>query len=194
MRLQLTLSGRWAAAILVAVVVQLAGCGKAGTSVQAIDTKLQQQLFVDQQPSDVSSLKATYASFTEQDAESTDREVTVAGRIYALEMSPFDAKESVFTILELPKAVAHKHDNPSDCPFCLREIRNSKLAIVRIVNSSGKTYPQPADTLVGLKKNQDVVVKGKAKQVGDTLLIQCENLHVLNEEAATALSSSFHGT
>lgn len=190
------------------MVTALSGCSSSGTTVAPVSATIRQQLLVEQPPVDVRSLKATYEKFqadqavtdqpaTDQaatdQATAVDQVVTVAGRIYALGMSPFDAKESVFTIMELPKP-GHSHEDPGDCPFCLREMKNSKIAIVRVLDSSGKTYPQPADKLLGLTKNQDVIVQGKASQIGDTLVIELQSLHLLQEAASAELSTAFHSS
>jgi hypothetical protein len=197
--------------LLIVAAILSSGCSSSGTSVAPVSETIQKQLLVEQQPVDISSLKSTYASFQADQqvagAKTTDQQVvpeeelseqaksaqvvTVAGRIYAQGMSPFDPKESVFTIMELPKP-GHNHEDPGDCPFCLREIQNAKIAIVRVVDSSGKTFPQPADKLLGLIKNQDIVVQGKASQVGDTLVIDLQSMHILGEDAAHQLSETFH--
>jgi hypothetical protein len=185
----------------------LSGCSSSGTTVAPVSAAIRQQLIVEQPPVDVSSLKATYERFqatpavtehqtpeqTPEQATASDQVVTVAGRIYALGMSPFDATESVFTIMELPKP-GHNHEDPGDCPFCLRELKNAKMAIVRVVDTSGKTYPQPADKLLGLTKNQDIVVQGKASQIGDTLVIELQSLYLLPEAASAELSTTFHSS
>lgn len=172
---------------LAALSLLLAGCN--GTNVTPENLAVQQQLFVQQQPDDIRSLKASYENLADQPADG--QVVTVAGRIYALGMSPFDAKESVFTIIELPKP-GHNHEDPGDCPFCLRELKSARIAIVRAVDSSGKTYPQPADQLLGLAKSQDIVVQGKARRVGDTLVIDLQRLYLLQAAAAAQLSEDFH--
>lgn len=166
------------------------GCNSSETSTTSAAPDLRRQLLVQQQPADVQSLKSTYADFPVDQELS---EVTVAGRIYAQGMSPFDAKESVFTIMELPKP-GHNHEDPGDCPFCARELKNAKIAIVRVVDAAGKTYPQSAEALLGLTKNQDIVVRGNASQIGDTLMIELQGLHLLQEAAATELATHFHGS
>jgi hypothetical protein len=177
----------------------LSGCSSSGTTVAPVSAAIRQQLIVEQPPVDVSSLKATYERFqatpavtehqtpeqTPEQATASDQVVTVAGRIYAT--------ESVFTIMELPKP-GHNHEDPGDCPFCLRELKNAKMAIVRVVDTSGKTYPQPADKLLGLTKNQDIVVQGKASQIGDTLVIELQSLYLLPEAASAELSTTFHSS
>jgi len=168
------------------VVGFLVGCHDAESeALNQLARKTQSRIFIDVMPEQVQSLKATYSTFQDE------QQVTVAGRIYAESISPFDPQESSFTVIELPKP-GHNHEDPGDCPFCKRELRNAKFAIVKVVDETGRTLPNSADKLLGLKKNQDVVVSGSARMVGDTLVVQASNLHLLNQDNAQTLSVAFH--
>ncbi len=165
--------------------ILLVGCDSLESqklSQQAIE--LRQALFVDSAPANIQSIKSVYADFQ------PDQVVTIAGRIYAQEISPFDPNEASFSVIELPKP-GHNHDDPGDCPFCLRELRNAKFAIVKVVDAAGHTINEPADQLLGLKKNDDVAVTGLATQVGDTIIVQLEKLHRLSGEESKSLAKQF---
>jgi hypothetical protein len=121
------------------------------------------------------------------EALQTESPVTFAGMIYADSMSPFDNKQAVFTVIDLPRP-GHDHEDPGDCPFCRRELKEAKFAIVRIIDESGKPVPVPADTLLGLKKNQRVIVSGIPTMMGETLLVRLNSLYILNMDAASQLA------
>lgn len=135
------------------------------------------------QPSDPASLVSTYENF-----KGDDEEVTVVGRIFALGMDAFDRESATFNLTELPEP-GHNHDDPGDCPFCKRKLENAATALVQIVDDSGEAISQPADGLLGLEKNQDVVVSGTATKVGDLMIITANSIHVLSEEAAKELAT-----
>lgn len=163
----------------------LLGCSKSGSSVSPVAATIQSKILATSKPAEINSLKATYA------AEATDQQITVVGRIYAENMSPFDSKEAVFTIVELPKP-GHLNEDPGDCPFCRRDLKNAKMAIVQVVDEKNKPYPQSADKLLGLKKNQDIVVTGKSSRLGDTMIIQPNSLYVLSLPEAEELAKMVH--
>lgn len=164
----------------------LSGCG--GTESIANDSaavRIRAEMLVQEMPLEVQSLKSACSSLD------LDPVITVAGRIYAESVSPFDPKESSFTIIELPKP-GHRHEDPGDCPFCKRELKNAMIAIVKVVDESGQTLTRPADQLLGLKKNLDIAVTGAAEMVGDTLIVRTRQLHLLSAEDAQSLSVAFH--
>ena len=163
----------------------VSGCNSSSEGKSGVDQALLQRLVVAQQPDAISSLKSVYESLQ------PGQVVTVAGRIYADGKSPFDQDRSVFTVVDLPKP-GHNHEDPGDCPFCRRELKNAKMAIVRVVDAEGKLFSAAADELLGLKKNQDIVITGVADQIGDTLEIRVSGLHLLTKEVADQLSATFH--
>ena len=161
------------------------GCDRGSNgSAGDVDQELYQRLVDAEQPAEVSSILHAYETYE------PDSLITIAGRIYAEGMSPFDAGKAVFTIIELPKP-GHNHEDPGDCPFCKRELKNAKFAIIKVVDESGQVLSRPADRLLGLSKNQDVVVSGKASLVGDTLVVRLQRLHPLTPVAAERCLGSF---
>ena len=177
------LTGRWVVGVL--MLVLCAGCDQKQCGPdELLGQQLRQTLYVERQPDNISSIRDAYESFQE------GQTITIAGRIFADGISPFDAGEASFTIIELPKP-GHNHDDPGDCPFCKREMKNSKFAIVKIMDDQGTPIAQPADRLLDLVKNQDVVVAGPVSRVGQTLIVQLNSLHLLSPGAAESLSKSF---
>ena len=163
-----------------------AGCSGSGSDANDPATlRIRAETLVQEIPQQIQSLESAYGSIE------TDQVVTVAGRIYAESISPFDPNESSFTIIELPKP-GHHHEDPGDCPFCRREWRNAKFAIVKVVDESGQTLTRAADQLLGLKKNQDIAVIGAASSVGETMVIKSRQLHLLSNEDSQSLSVAFH--
>lgn len=163
----------------------LAGCDSAGDdALDALGLELRGRLQISEQPEGINSIRATYESFQ------AGQTVSIAGRIYAESLSPFDATEATFTVIELPKP-GHNHEDPGDCPFCKRELRNAKFAVVKIMNTDGQVVPYSADRLLGLQKNQDIAVSGSAELVGDTMIVSMDSYHLLSREAADSLSIAF---
>ncbi|MBX3420644.1 MAG: hypothetical protein KF752_03715 [Pirellulaceae bacterium] len=166
----------------------LAGCWSGSQNgSDALSQQYQQRLLVAEQPTDIRAIRDAYQAFQ------PDQSVTIAGRIYADGMSPFDPQQAVFTIIELPKP-GHNHEDPGDCPFCRRELKNAKFSVVQVTDEAGMIVPRSADKLLGLSKNQNVVVFGKASLVGETLIVHLSGLHKLTSSAAEALSAQFHQT
>lgn len=160
----------------------ISGCNDAE---QDVLNGLRSRLIVAEQPTKIRSLADVHAS------GGPDEVVTVAGRIFALEMSPFDQETAAFNIIELPKP-GHGHEDPGDCPFCRRELENAPAAVVQILDESGEVIAKPADQLLQLEKNQDVVVQGKATKVGEVLVISAESIHLLAETAAADLAAELN--
>lgn len=143
------------------------------------------RLLLDQQPASVSSIASI------QHDVPADAPVTVAGRIFASGLSPFDPEQASFSLIELPKP-GHDHENPGDCPFCKRELENAATAIVQITDEQGGIIPVPADRLLGLARNHDITVTGMASHVGDLLILSATKVHVLSEDAAQKLAAEIH--
>ncbi len=169
--------------VCVAACLCLVGCNSDSTPKS--DASLQKKLFVTAKPESINSIKSVY------DAFQADQKVTVAGLIYADGMNPFDPKQSVFTIVDLPKN-RHEHEDPGDCPFCRHQLKSAKIAIVQVSDDSGKPLSQSAETLLGLKKNQEIAVSGPVSQIGDTVFIKLESLYVLSKEDADSLTQAFY--
>jgi hypothetical protein len=167
-------------ATIVTCLALFAGAG-CRPSVDAQLEEIRQQLMSARLPDSIVSIAEASRDLT------SDREVTVSGRIFANGMQPFEADEASFNIIDLPKP-GHNHEDPGDCPFCKRELESSASAIVKLVDTSGEVIPIAADQLLGLQKNQDVVVSGKANLIGDVLIVTASSLHVLSDEDSNNLA------
>lgn len=148
--------------------------------------EVRRQVLVEQLPQQVSSLADAYASFEE------GKQVAVIGRIFSSLGSPFDRETAAFNLIELPKP-GHKHDDPGDCPFCKHEMENAANALVQIVGAAGEVLQPSADKLLGLSKNQDVVVEGTVSKVGEIMLIHARSVHVVSPESSADFAKRFHG-
>jgi hypothetical protein len=144
-----------------------------------------QKILQPEQPIQADSLAAAYAALQ------PGSEVVLVARIFSSLGDPFDRTHAAFNVIELPKP-GHDHDDPGDCPFCKREMENAATAIVQIVDEQGEVLQVSADKLLGLKKNQDVVVTGVATLVGEVMLVNARAIHVLSAEAALAFASRIH--
>lgn len=156
------------------------GCQEKGPDVEA----MRQRILLKQLPSGVQSLASTEAS-------GELGQVAVVGRIFADQMSPFDAESAIFNLIELPKP-GHDHENPGDCPFCRRDMLNAPMATIQVVDESAEIIPVPADQLLGLTENQDVVVQGTARRVGDLIIVDASSVHVLAEDDALNFAKEIH--
>lgn len=163
------------------VALPLTGCGPATPSV---DLGLREKLLLEQSPTEIASLAESYAAFQ------PEASLVAAGRIFADKVSPFAPDTASFSLIELPKP-GHDHENPGDCPFCKREMENAATAIVEMVDESGQVISGSAEQLLGLRKNQDVVVVGTATMVGEVMVIRARSLHLLSEEQAGELAKRF---
>jgi len=95
---------------------------------------------------------------------------------------PFSKNKAVLFLAD-PHAVAevseheHHHAPGEECSFCAAHSGESAryLAVVNFTDESGKTIPVDARELFGLKENQHVVVRGKAKVDPSGLLTVAAN-------------------
>ena len=93
----------------------------------------------------------------------TPKAVVVAGRIDAKGMDPFVDGKCSFAMLQLPDDHAQKPGHNSDeCPFCKKRLANAPLVAVQFLDADGKEILQDARDFLGVKKGQQVVVKGTA--------------------------------
>ncbi len=159
------------------------GCGDAQS--RAFD-EIRRKLLVEDLPPRTLSLAEAYAAFEE------GQQVAVVGRIFSTLGSPFDRDTAAFNLIELPKP-GHSHDDPNDCPFCKRDLENAASAIVQVLDASGQVLKASADKLLGLSKNQDVVVAGFVSKVGDFMLISARLMHVLSQEKSLEFAKRIHG-
>lgn len=178
-RHQLKLLGALACSIGLPSII---GCGR---SPSRAFQEVRSQVLLKELPQDVSSLAEAYAAFEE------GKQVTVVGRIFALAGSPFDPKTAAFNLIELPKP-GHKHDDPGDCPFCKRDMENAATAVIQIVNSAGEVLTPSAEKLLGLSKNQDVVIVGTATKVGDIMMVSSHSVYILTPEKSLEFAKRIH--
>lgn len=143
------------------------------------------KILADQHSGDVLSLAQANAG------DANGAQVQVVGRIFAADMSPFDAKTAAFNLIELPKP-GHDHENPGDCPFCKRDMENAATAIVQIVDDKGEVLGISAETMLGLKRNQDIVVQGATSKVGEFLVLTASSIHILSKAEGAEFAKQIH--
>ncbi len=161
--------------------VILVSCSK---SIDPIVAEAQHRFLASEVAGDPQSLATAIENFSE------GMDVTVAGRIYASSSSPFDPRVASFAIIELPEP-GHNHDDPNDCPFCKRKAELAASAIVQLCSPDGQPINMPANKLLGLEKNQDVVISGSCTQVGEIMIINADRLRVLEPDKATEIAAGF---
>lgn len=102
-----------------------------------------------------------------RDAGADTRDVVVIGQISAGEFEPWAEGQASFLLAEyVPEndhAATPGHD-PANCPFCRRRAAksNAATALVQFHAADGSVVPIDARELLGVEKNQVVVVRGKA--------------------------------
>ena len=108
--------------------------------------------------------------------------VTIAGRIDAGDVEPFQDGLASFLISQLPDG-DHAEGDPNhadNCPFCKRKLKNAPKAVVRILDESGEVMTVDARQLLGLSKGDVVVVQGSATYLEpvNTVQVDAEGIFV----------------
>jgi hypothetical protein len=159
------------AAVLVAA---LAGCTSNDPRTAALREKF---LLADEPPG-----AATIADSREK--ATSDAKVVVVGRISGGEVEPWAEGKAAFMIAEaLPDDDGHAHaagHDPTTCPFCRRRAEKANAtALVQFNDEEGKLLPIDARQLLGVAKDQTVVVEGEGR-VNDlgVLVIAANGIHV----------------
>ena len=135
----------------------------------AVDQKLielRSQFVLAEEPASPVTIETAIAGIAEKS------DVTLLGRINAGTSEPFDSAQATMVLSEAPDP-AHNHD-PGDCPFCKRRLENAKSCIVRFLDDKGEVIKQDAQKLLGVAKDQDVVVTGKATLLTDLDILQVD--------------------
>jgi hypothetical protein len=152
-------------------------------------TRLQQQLRLSEEPKDVQQVLAVQKSFvagrSKPNAETT-RGVVISGQIGGMsnlwpEQHPkfpwYEGQASFFLvdskIASQFAAHAKHHGAGHNCAFCqaLAEKNATAIAVVNFVDEKGEIIRTDARELLGLKENQTVIVRGKAKLLGGAMLV-----------------------
>jgi hypothetical protein len=90
--------------------------------------------------------------------------VTLVGRVDAGDFDPFEKDFAAFMLSEVPadheQGEGHDAEN---CPFCKRRAANAPKAHVTMVSESDSPIAHSAPKLLGIKKGDQVVVRGNGK-------------------------------
>jgi hypothetical protein len=117
-------------------------------------------------------------------AAAEGKDIVLLGRINAGAHDPWTPGEASFILMDALDGHAAKagHD-AGDCRFCRERALKAPRAVIRIVDEQGKTVPIDARKLFGLKKDQTVVVRGRAK-MNDAIAaleVRASGIYVKNE-------------
>ncbi len=137
--------------------------------------EMRKQFLVAQEP----TLPVTIEAAIEQIANQP--EVTLVGRINAGASEPFDRALATMVLSEVPEP-GHNHD-PGDCPFCKRRAENAKSCIVRFLDREGNVIQHSAQQLLGVSKDQDVVVQGRGVFLPEVDVLQVDATSVFVRSA-----------
>jgi hypothetical protein len=149
-------------ACLVAAPFVFVGCGTSPAPEAASGPSAEGQAFVlDAEPAAAKGVKDARA-----DAKDGD-EVTVVGRIGG-DTNPWIEGQAAFLVVDNAlKPCNEREDDACESPWdycCDADALPTHKAMVKIVDSEGKTVATDARKLLGLKELQTVVVHGKAKR------------------------------
>ncbi len=140
-------------AIVCLTTIALVGCS------DAIDPEIlaaRQKLVLTAAPE--SPLSITEAKTTAE--ESAD--ITLVGRIGAGDIDPFDKQIAAFMLSEAPTAHEQEKGHDADnCPFCKRRAAKAPKAHITLVTESDSPIAYSAPKLLGVKKGDQVVVRGQ---------------------------------
>ena len=88
--------------------------------------------------------------------------VTLVGRIDAGDIDPFDNQVAAFMLSEVPADHEQGEDHDADnCPFCKRRAAKAPKAHVTLVGDSDAPIKHSASKLLGVKKGDEVIVRGQ---------------------------------
>jgi hypothetical protein len=115
------------------------------------------------------------------------REVTVVGQIGGMPnvwpdlhpTFPWYEKQASFFVVDKKIAAMfaehakHHGGNSSNCAFCqsLAAKNAHAVAVVNLIDENGEIIRLDARELLGLKENQTVVIRGKARLLGGSMLV-----------------------
>ncbi len=163
----------------------VSGCGQADSQVSS----LRKQLMLVEEPAGASSIADSRDALAPKEAseetaeESLDQDVVVVGRIGAGEYEPWAEGQASFLLSEALPETDHAstpgHD-PATCPFCRRRAQKANAtALVQFRDKKGDVLPIDARKLLGVEKNQVVVVRGKGHvdKLG-VLVVSATGIHV----------------
>ena len=162
---------------LSAVVILTAGCSDSTTSVSS-------STYADVRAAVWSDAPLAGDTVTPTDIKDSKtpgpQTVMLAGRIDAGDMDAFDQSEATFILSQLPDEShgAGDPDHADNCPFCKRKLKNAPKAIVRITDYQDQPIPVAASELLGLEKDDVVVVEGEAfyDQTLNTVMIRASKI------------------
>lgn len=156
----------------------------------ADSAKHQERLRLAEEPKNVEQLLAVQKAFvagkSKKDAPQT-RDVVITGQIGGMpniwpQLHPtfpwYDGQASFFLVDSKIAAQfethAKQHGGAShNCAFCqaLAEKNANAIAVVSFVDEKGEIIRTDARELLGLKENQTVVIRGKARLLGGAMLV-----------------------
>jgi hypothetical protein len=168
-------------AMLLAVTVAGAGTGivGCGSSESTQFGAVRKVVLLTEKPAELH----TFAEAKEHVADKPS--VTIRGKIAAGDFDPFEANKSIFTITEISDEShegepGHDADN---CPFCKRRAKDAPMALVRVSDEQGNLFPFSAANILGLRKDQVVIVQGKAEYKSDLDLFTIDAKKIFIQES-----------
>jgi hypothetical protein len=109
-------------------------------------------------------------------------EVVLIGRVGGGENETWDSDQAVFLIRDLDLVIEkHDHgDNHDNCKFCqaakAKELES--MALVRVVDETGKAVAMDARQLLGLEEEQIIVAEGEASIEDGTFVFNAKKVFI----------------
>ena len=151
------------AAVMVFGVGFLVGCGKSPSADSASGPSAEGAAYrLASEPERAKGVKEA-----RDDGGNNDQEITLVGRIGG-DVNPWIEGQAAFLVVDSAlKACSEKEGDNCPTPWdycCDVSDLPAHRAMVKVVDSSGKTVATDAKTLLGVKELQTVVVHGRAKR------------------------------
>ncbi len=108
--------------------------------------------------------------------------MVIAGKLGVAGQTTFEKGQATFAVTDAhPKVASHKHgdgQDESDCPFCKRS-QGERFAIVQFVDREGNVLKLDAQTLLGAKEGDEVMIRGTGEVNSlDVLVINADGVFV----------------
>lgn len=161
-------------ALLSLAMLLLPGCAESGGAPVAPPER--QKFIAAAEPQGATTIAKAKAAVANKSGE-----VVLVGQILAGQFDPFHQGKASFVLTELPEGGhAHKGHDHKDCPFCKRRAAKAPKVVVQCKDAAGKLIPIDARQLLGVAKDQVIVVRGKGKidPALDMFVVEAESIFI----------------
>lgn len=177
---------------LLAALLVMGGCNEPAGDTRVDPAKLAaatSAITLAEEPKD----PVTPLDLREQEGGFTSGEVVLVGQVGGVANPwketepnfPYKKGEATFFLVDPGAAAAHADhtsgdpDHDETCPFCASHAGDNvpAIAVVTFADESGKPRPYGAE-LLGIGKDQIVVVKGQAQLAGEVMIVEADGIYI----------------